>query len=71
MEETRVFRRVLGAVGTEMAVVLRVAEQVVLKKWVVEEHEVGIRPAVVGGVLIELVVLVVEGQRLFYHNRIR
>ncbi len=60
IEETRVFRRVLGAVGTEMAVVLRVAEQVVLEKWIVEEHKVGIRPAVAGEVLIKLVVLVVE-----------
>ncbi len=46
--------------GTKMAVVLRVAEQVVLEKWVVEEHEVRIRPVVAGEVLIELVVLVVE-----------
>ncbi len=42
MEETRVFRRVLGAVGTKMAVVLRVAEQVVLEKWVIEEYKVRI-----------------------------
>ena len=63
MEETRVFRGVPGAVGTEMAVVLRVAEQVVSEKWVVEEHMVGIRLAVVGEVLAELVVLVVEEQR--------
>jgi hypothetical protein len=47
-------------VGTKMVVVLRVAEQVVLEKWVVEEHEVGIRPAVAGEVLIKLVMLVVE-----------
>jgi hypothetical protein len=42
MEETRVFRGMLGAMGTEMAVVLRVAEQVVSEKWVVEEHVIKI-----------------------------
>ena len=46
--------------GTEMAVVLRVAEQVVSEKWVIEEHVVRIRLAVVEEVLAELVVLVVE-----------
>ena len=48
--------------GTEMAVVLHIAEQVVSEKWVVEEHVVGIRLTVVGEVLAELVVLVVEEQ---------
>ena len=46
--------------GIEMAVVLRVVEQVVSEKWVVEEHVVRIRLAVVREVLAELVVLVVE-----------
>ena len=60
MEETRVFRGVPGTVGTEMAVVLRIAEQVVSEKWVIEEYMVGIRLAVVGEVLAKLVILVVE-----------
>jgi hypothetical protein len=49
--------------GTEMAVVLHVVEQVVSEKWVVEEHVVRIRLAVVREVLAKLVVLVMEEQR--------
>jgi hypothetical protein len=64
----RVFRRVPEAVGIEMVVVLRVAEQVELGKWVVVELELGIRLVVVEEVQFELVVLVVEEQRSFCHG---
>jgi hypothetical protein len=60
MKKTRIFRGMPGAVGIKMAMVLRMAEQVVSEKWVVEEYMVGIRLAVVGEVLAKLVVLVVE-----------
>jgi hypothetical protein len=43
-----------------MAVVLYIAEQVVSEKWVIEEYVIGIRLVVVGEMLAELVVLVVE-----------
>jgi hypothetical protein len=49
--------------GIKMAIILHVAEQVVSEKWVVEEHVVGIRLAIVREVLTKLVVLVVEEQR--------
>ncbi len=60
MEEMRVFWRVLEVVGIKMVVVLRVAEQVELGKWVIIELELGIRLVVVEEVRFELVVLVVE-----------
>jgi hypothetical protein len=47
-------------VGIEMAVILYIAEQVVSEKWIIEEYIVGIRLVVIGEVLAELVVLVVE-----------
>jgi hypothetical protein len=43
-----------------MAVVLHIAEQVVSEKWIIEEYMIGIRLVMVGEILAELVVLVVE-----------
>ena len=43
-----------------MAVVLYITEQVVSEKWIIEEYMIRIRLAVIGEVLAELVVLVVE-----------
>ena len=43
-----------------MAIVLHITEQVVLEKWIIEEHVIGIRFAIIGEVLAELVILVVE-----------
>jgi hypothetical protein len=47
-------------VGTEMAVVLYIMEQVVSEKWIIEEYVIGIRLTVVGEMLTELVILVVK-----------
>jgi hypothetical protein len=43
-----------------MAVILHIAEQIVSEKWIIKEYMIGIRFMVVGEVLAELVVLVME-----------
>jgi hypothetical protein len=70
LQGMRVFRTVPEVVGTEMVVVLRVAEQVGLERRVAVKVEVGIR-LVVEEVQFELVVLVVMGQRSSCHGRSR
>jgi len=68
LEEMRVSRRVPEAVGTEMVVVLRMAEQVESEGRVAVEAEVEIRLVVVEKMQFELIVLVMEEQRSFCYG---
>ena len=68
LEEMRVSWRVLEAVGTEMVVVLRMAEQVESEGRVAVEAEVEIRLVVVEKMQFELIVLVMEEQRSFCYG---
>ena len=68
LEEMRVSWRVPEAVGTEMVVVLRMAEQVESEGRVAVEAEVEIRLVVVEKMQFELIVLVMEEQRSFCYG---
>ena len=67
-EEMRVSRRVPEAVGTEMVVVLRMAEQVESEGRVAVEAKVEIRLVIVEKMQFKLIVLVMEEQRSFCYG---
>jgi len=68
LEEMRVSRRVPEAVGTEMVVVLRMAEQVESEGRVAVEAKVEIRLVIVEKMQFKLIVLVMEEQRSFCYG---
>ena len=68
LEEMRVSWRVPEAVGTEMVVVLRMAEQVESEGRVAVEAKVEIRLVIVEKMQFKLIVLVMEEQRSFCYG---